>query len=372
MTTAPSSPARIIFAGGGTGGTVGPGIAIAERLLDLEPSLKILFVCSDRDVDRRLLDPGGWSCCPTSARSPSFHPQAALRFARGWIATRRQVRELLADPIRTRVVALGGFVAPPVVREAVHRGVPVDLLNLDRVAGRANRWIARRADRVLTAVPTELPNSLPPTGVPLRRCVLPEGSAESCRVSLGLKPDRPTLLVTGASQGARSIDWFLRDLVPRHPEWFDGWQILHLASEESVPLLEEEYSVSGIHAVVLPFLDRMGAAWGAADLAITRGGASSIAEVAASRTPAIVLPYPWHEDEHQLRNATELERTGGIVVRRDPAKGIAAITALESRLAILLRSADERAKMKASFPTVGADAAAVVARMLLQPSETSN
>ena len=370
--TMSSTPSRVIFAGGGTGGTVGPGIAIAERLLDLEPALKILFVCSDRAVDRRLLDPGGWSCCPTPACSPSAKPQAAFRFASGWVRTRRLVREILADPSRTRVVALGGFVAPPVVREAVHRGVPVDLLNLDRVAGRANQWIAKRAERILTAVPTELPGALPPTGMPLRRCVLPEGSAETCRLSLGLDPDRPTLLITGASQGARSIDQFLLHLLPRHSDWFDGWQILHLASEDSTALLEEEYSVSGIHAVVLPFLDRMGAAWGAADLAITRGGASSIAELTASRTPSIVLPYPWHEDNHQLRNATELEQAGAIVIRRDPAKGLAAITALESSLAILLRTPDARAKMKASFPTVDDDAAAILARVILQPFEPSS
>jgi UDP-N-acetylglucosamine--N-acetylmuramyl-(pentapeptide) pyrophosphoryl-undecaprenol N-acetylglucosamine transferase len=372
MTDAPSIPARVIFVGGGTGGTVGPGIAIAERLLDLEPALKVLFICSDRSVDRRLLDPGGWSCVPTSARSPGVRPLPAFRFARGWIETRRQVRDILADPIRSRVVALGGYVAPPAVREAVHRGVPVDLLNLDRVAGRANQWIAKRADRILTAVPTNLPGSLPPVGVPLRRSVLPEGSPESSRVSLGLKPDRPTLLITGASQGAASIDRFLLDLIPRHVEWFDGWQVLHLASDDSVPPLEIEYSTSGIHAVVLPFLDRMGAAWAAADLAITRGGASSLAEVSASRTPSIVLPYPWHEDEHQLQNAAELEKSGAVVIRRDPAKGVAALTALESRLAILLRSADERARMKASFPPSGEDAAEVLARMILQPAPATN
>ena len=370
--TLPASPRRIIFAGGGTGGTVGPGIAIAERLLDMEPSLKILFFCSNRSVDRRLLDPGGWSCIPTTARSPAFHPRAAFGFARGWIETRRKVRTILAEPIPSRVVALGGFVAPPVVREAVQRGVPVDLLNLDRVAGRANQWIAKRSNRILTAVPTDLPGSQLPTGVPLRRSVLPQGTAESCRLSLGLHPDRPTLLVTGASQGAQSIDRLLLGLIPRHGEWFDGWQVLHLASEDSVPLLTNEYAVGGINAVVLPFLDQMGAAWGAADLAITRGGASSLAEVAASRTPSIVVPYPWHEDEHQLENAKELEQAGAVVILRDPAKGIAALTALESRLAILLRTPDLRAKMQASFPVMEGDAASVVAQMLRHPSEPSN
>ena len=365
MSNSTPVPDRIVFAGGGTGGTVGPGIAIAERLVEIAPSVEIVFLCSDRPVDRRLLEPGGWAhqCMP--ARSPGVRPGAAIRFLRGWHGTRRIARRVLDPVTGCRVVALGGFVAPPVVREANRRGVPVDLLNLDAVAGRANRWIAHRATRAFTAVPSDLPGVGDAIGVPLRRAVLADGPASTHREAVGLQPDLPTLLVTGASQGALSIDRMMVELAIRHRDWFAGWQVLHLAGPDMVDALDRAYSESTIPAVVRPFLERMGDAWGAADLAITRGGASSIAEVAASRTPAIVIPYPWHEDQHQAKNAATLAKAGAVVVRTDPVRGPAATPPLESSLAGLLKSGAERARMFEAFDPAPEDAAAGFARMLI-------
>lgn len=365
MSVSTPVPPRIVFAGGGTGGTVGPGIAIAERLAEIAPSIEVVFLCSDRAVDGRLLGPGGWDHRPTPARSPGIRPGTAIRFFRGWYATRRIARSVLDPAEDCRVVALGGFVAPPVVREAVHRGVPVDLLNLDAVAGRANRWIARRATRRFTAVPSDLPDVGDAIGVPLRRAVIAEGPASRHREALGLRSDRSTLLITGASQGAASIDRMMGDLAVRHPEWFEDWQILHLAGPDMVDTLVRTYEESGIPAVVRPFLERMGDAWGAADLAITRGGASSIAEVVASRTPAIVIPYPWHEDQHQARNAESLAKVGAVLVRTDPIRSPAATPPLETSLLTLLRSSAQRDRMHAAFGPVAEDAAMVFARLLL-------
>ncbi|MCP4834972.1 MAG: UDP-N-acetylglucosamine--N-acetylmuramyl-(pentapeptide) pyrophosphoryl-undecaprenol N-acetylglucosamine transferase [Phycisphaera sp.] len=359
-------PERIVFAGGGTGGTVGPGIAIAERLAEMASSIEVVFLCSDRPVDRRLLEPGGWDHRPTPARSPGVRPGTAIRFLHGWHATRRIARTVLDPAAGCRVVALGGFVAPPVVREAVRRGVPVDLLNLDAVAGRANRWIARRATRRFTAVPSDLPDAGDAIGVPLRRAVLAEGPASRHREALGLRPDLLTLLVTGASQGAASIDRMMSDLAIRREDWFAGWQILHLAGSDRVEHLVRTYSESGIPAVVRPFLERMGDAWGAADLAITRGGASSIAEVAASRTPAIVIPYPWHEDQHQAKNAEGLARIGAVLVHTDPTRNPAATPPLESSLRTLLQSNEERARMFSAFGPMPEDAASGFARTLIE------
>lgn len=359
-------PDRIIFAGGGTGGTVSPGIAIAERLAEIAPSTQVVFLCSDRPVDRRLLGPGGWDHRPTPARSPGVRLGPAIRFLRGWYATRRIAGTVLDPAAGCRVVALGGFVAPPVVQEAVRRGVPVDLLNLDAVAGRANRWIARRAERRFTAVPSDLPEVGEAIGVPLRRAVLADGPASRHREALGLRPDLSTLLITGASQGAASIDRMMNDLATRHQDWFDGWQILHLAGPDLSETLARTYAECDIPAIVRPFLDRMGDAWGAADLAVTRGGASSIAEVAASRTPAIVIPYPWHEDQHQAKNAEGLAKLGAVLIRMDPVHSPSARSPLESSLLTLLKSAEDRARMSGAFGAASEDAATRVARTLIE------
>jgi UDP-N-acetylglucosamine--N-acetylmuramyl-(pentapeptide) pyrophosphoryl-undecaprenol N-acetylglucosamine transferase len=360
----PGGPARVVFAGGGTGGTVGPGVAIAERLRDLDPSLEIRFLVSDRPVDRLLLDPGEWPFDPTPARSPSVRPAAAWRFVRGWRGTRRIAASRFGDADRCRVVALGGFVAPPVVAEAVRRGVPVDLLNLDAVAGRANRWIAARAARVFTAVETDLDLAAAPVGVPLRRAVLATASPDVARRGLGLAPDRRTLLVTGASQGARSIDRFMLDLLGDRPAMFDGWQVVHLAGGD-IDRISRAYADAGVAATVLPFLDTMGMAWSAADLAISRGGASSVAEIAASITPAIILPYPWHKDRHQARNAAPLEACGAVVVLDDPVSGDDAVARLRTTLGDLLAEPVRLDAMQSAFPTPPEDPAARLAQAIL-------
>lgn len=357
-------PGLVVFAGGGTGGTVGPGVAIAERLRDRRPDLDIRFLVSDRAVDRLLLDPDGWPCRPTPARSPSIRPAAAVRFVRGWWSTRRIAAATWRSAERPRVVALGGFVAPPVVAAAVRDRVPVDLLNLDAVAGRANRWIAARATRVLTAVPTDLPGAGEPVGVPLRRAVLATETPAAARTSLGLDPDRPTLLVTGASQGARSIDRFMVDLLETRAAILAGWQVVHLAGGE-VDRLEAAYASAGVPATVRPFLESMGLAWSAADLAISRGGASSIAEIAASRTPAIVLPYPWHADRHQARNAAALESRGAVAVLDDPVLGDDAGVCLASTLDALLADRTRVDSMRDAFPDTPPDAAARIADAIL-------
>lgn len=361
-----SQPSTIVFAGGGTGGTVGPGIAIAERMRERRPDLVIRFLVSDRAVDRRLLDPGGWDARSTPARSPAMRPMAAIRFLRAWRATRRLAASCLGESDRPRVVALGGFVAPPVVAAATGLGVPVDLLNLDAVAGRANRWIAARATRCFSSVPTDLPEVGDPIGVPLRRAVRAIESPAVARAGLGLDPDRRTLLVTGASQGARSIDRFMLGLLERTPAVLAGWQVVHLAGEE-VEQLSDAYGVAGVRATVRPFLETMGLAWSAADLAISRGGASSVAEIAASRTPSIVLPYPWHKDRHQARNAAALEATGAVLVLDDPVVGTDAAEALSNALRRILGDERTLASMREAFPPAPADAASRLADAILDP-----
>ena len=356
----------VLFAGGGTGGTVGPGVAIAERLLERRPELNIRFLCSDRPVDRRLLDPDGWVSTTTPARSPSIRPRAALAFLQGWLGTRRVTGRMLGELSgRSRVIALGGFVAPPVVAEAVRRRCPVDLVNLDAVAGRANRWVGRRATRVFTAVPTDLPHDGSPVGVPLRRAAMASEGPGEARHALGLDPDRRTLLVTGASQGARSLDRFLLDDIGRADAVWNGWQVLHLASGE-VDAIEAAYQDAGIPAVVRPFLDHMGLAWAAADLAISRGGASSVAEIAASRTPAIIIPYPWHADRHQARNAASLEACGAVEIRDDPVLGGEAAEGLVKTLHAWLADPEEIERRRGAFPGSPVDSADVLAAAILE------
>ena len=154
-------------------------------------------------------------------------------------------------------------------------------------------------------------------------------------------------------------------LLAERPEVLDGWQVVHLAGGE-VESLHRAYADAGVAATVRPFLDEMGLAWSAADLAISRGGASSVAEIAASRTPAIILPYPWHADRHQARNAAALEAAGAVMVLDDPVGGETASDSLRSALGTLLAEPSRLAAMKAAFPPTPEDAADTLARAILE------
>ena len=171
------------------------------------------------------------------------------------------------------VLALGGFVAASVMPGIVRarRSGKVDgfngrvvLLNLDRVPGKANRQIARKADVVLTAVDTVRPGfASMTTGLPIRSAAMASEAPSQCRSRLGLEPDRTTLLVTGASQGASSLNRLMLRLVRSHTKELQSLQIIHLGGQHSRDELQKAYDSAGIHAVVEPFIHEMGLAWGA-------------------------------------------------------------------------------------------------------------
>lgn len=304
----------IVFAGGGTGGHISPGLAIAERLHEIAPGTSCVFLCSDRDVDAMMLTEAGASFTPVPAMVPSIRPVAAIRFA----LRHRKCVQLASQSLRrvkaTQVVSLGGFVTAPVVAAARREGIPVTLVNLDVVPGRANRWIARHASRLWTAVPTA--EDWRVVGFPVRQGAIAVSDAVACRERLGLAASRPTLLVTGASQGAGTINEVMPLLRSLHPEWFDGWQILHLAGPGRDATVRQSYGdASAVH--VIPFVHRMGDVWGAADLAISRSGASSVAEAMINRVPTVFLPYPYHADQHQRLNALPWVERGAAWLMED-------------------------------------------------------
>ncbi len=329
----------VVFAGGGSGGHLSPGLAIAERLQSLNPEIRCRFYCSDREIDRTMLEGAGADFLPIPAAPLGLRPAGLVRFLRGLNRGTRVAGESLSADQASLVLALGGFVSAPVVRAARKKGVPSMLLNLDAVPGRANQWVARQCDDVLTALPLQqgmsLANLSGRTDFPIRRIALAPGDALSCRERLGMATNRPTLLVTGASQGASSLNRFMRAFIQSHPEDLEGWQVLHLSGEREKSFLEQTYASAGIQATVIDFLEHIGLAWGAADLAISRAGANSVAEVAANHVPAIFVPYPWHKDLHQRFNAESLVNEGAACLVQDaidPTANLASLGALLQRL----------------------------------------
>lgn len=372
---------HVFFAGGGTGGHIFPALAIAEELTDMaagsgqadEPrELRCTVLCSQRPIDAGILSRRHVPHEALPARPPGWQPGAAWRFATGWVASVRRVRAMLAAARSVgavvKLVALGGFVAPPAVRAAVLEHVPVMLVNLDAVPGRANRWIARRAQHVVTTAEVGIPTwqRIHPI---VRREAVAAGDAGMCRRALGLDPFRRTLLVTGASQGARSINRLMVRLLDEQRPVFAGWQVIHQTGAGDQEEAALAYARADVPAHVVPFLDRMGLAWGSADVALCRAGAGTVAEAWANRIPAVFLPYPYHRDRHQRFNAQPLVSAGGAVVVEDCVDDARNAANAGLVLTTLLGDPDRLAAMQAAMRSLPpADGARRVAELLLAAS----
>lgn len=347
----------LVFAGGGTGGHLFPALAIMEAAGE-----DALFLCSDRPLDAQILTREGVRFRPIKARPISSKPVAMAKLVLGWGGAVRTARRAIREMEAPIVVAMGGYVAAPVVQAARAERVPVLLVNLDAVPGKANRWVARRATRVVTAAPVERFDweRIPP----IVRASAVGDDMRASRGAFGLDPDTNTLLVCGGSQGARSINLFMAAFVDHHTDLFADWQVIHQCGEKDEADVRFAYEASSVRAVVRPFIDPMGPAWGAATLAVSRAGAGSVAEAWANHVPTIFMPYPHHRDQHQRKNAEALGEGCVIVRDRIVPQGNLGGEAGE-RLKALMSDEGGRGRMRSALERLGpTDGAARVASAL--------
>ena len=358
------TPRTILFAGGGTGGHIFPNLAVLERLREaMGDDVAGHFLVSDRAIDANILDAAGEPYTPLPARPFAKRPAALWRCVRDYRRSVQQVAELIERTGAEAMVGTGGFVTAPALHAAHRLDLPAALVNLDAVPGLASRWGARYASELFTVYPSdELPHAQT-VGLPLRRAALATESAEAARAAFGLDPDTPTLLVTAGSQGAASINQTLIALCER-PDVRDalaGWQVLHLTGAGQRDDVAAAYAAAGVPAVVLEFCQRMGLAWSAASVALSRAGAGSVAEAWAGRVPTLFLPYPHHRDQHQRLNAEPMVERGGAALWPDAADGARNAAALAAPIAALLTDADRRAAMREALGQGPVDGAEVVA-----------
>jgi len=311
----------IWLGGGGTGGHIFPNVAAIERLRERGVDARPTYLVSNRPHDLEFLkseQERGGKAHAVAARPLSGRPWTWPGFA---AALHRATRQLVALGRAERpaaAVVTGGYISAPVVGACRRLGVPVLLMNLDAVPGKANRLMAGQASDVFAAYPCDL-NSAQVVGMPLRRGVVSDADQAAARRSLGLDTEQRTLLVTGASQGAQSINRMMATLCadPQHAGWLRELQVYHLTGAKDKREVTQAYDSAGVRAVVRAFEPDMGKAWAAADLAVSRAGAGSVAEAWVNRVPCLFLPYPFHKDEHQKFNAQPVVDLGGAVLERD-------------------------------------------------------
>lgn len=359
----------IVLAGGGTGGHLSPGLAVAERLHSMAADTEVVFACSSRAIDRTMLEAAGARFHPIPAAPFRPTPSGIMRMIRENHRGTRSSSDLIKEVGAGVVLAMGGYVSVPVVRAAIRNRLPIVLLNLDALPGRANCWVARHASAICTAVPLSSHRSLgtpEQVGFPLRRTALAAMDQLGCRERLDLDPSLNTLLVTGASQGASSLNALMQSIVEETPLALSGWQVIHLSGPKDEASLRAAYRKAGVPAHVTSFLGQMGLAWGAADLALSRAGANSVAEASANNVPTLFVPYPHDRKVHQQYNAEPLVRLGGAAIATDAVDVRLNRTSIGVPLIDLLTDPARRSAMRSVLearPDV--DGAAEIARLLL-------
>jgi UDP-N-acetylglucosamine--N-acetylmuramyl-(pentapeptide) pyrophosphoryl-undecaprenol N-acetylglucosamine transferase len=303
---------RVLLAGGGTAGHTSPLIATADALRRLAPEVEITCLGTPRGLETRVVPEAGYPLelippvpLPRRPNADLFKVPSRLRGA---------VKETLAIFDRVRpdvVVGYGGYVSMPAYLAARRRHLPLVIHEQNTLPGLANKVGARIAARVAVSFPdTRLPRA-EYVGLPIRRMISQldrAGLRAEGRAQFGLDHDRPTLLVTGGSQGARRLNQSVSGASRALGD--AGVQVLHVVG----PKGEATPEPTDVPYVVVPYVDRMDHAYAAADLVICRSGASSLTEAAAVGLPAVFVPLPIGNGEQELNAHTVVDVGGGLMV----------------------------------------------------------
>lgn len=337
------STSTYIFAGGGSGGHLFPGIAVARELLKRQPDTGVLFVGSDRDVERRILATEQFEHVALPSASTVELTRHPFEFARrNWNAF-REAQRLIASRTPRAVIGLGGFASVPMVMAAQRAGLPTLLLEQNATPGRATRWLAGHARRVCLSFEesaAQLPRGARSivTGNPIRADIA--AMAHTRRSKGGAAK---TLLILGGSQGAQSVNAAVTGACETLAAGLRDWRVVHQTGAGHDIAVRERYAERSLSAVVQPFITDMAAAYAESDLVVSRAGATTLAELACAGLPAVLIPYPHAARDHQQHNADAFVRNGAAMCVTQQAA--TETTALIAALRSLLSDGERRDRM---------------------------
>jgi UDP-N-acetylglucosamine--N-acetylmuramyl-(pentapeptide) pyrophosphoryl-undecaprenol N-acetylglucosamine transferase len=314
---------KALLAGGGSAGHIEPALALADALRRIDPGAEITCLGTERGLETRLIPLRGYplELIPAVPMPRSVTPK--LLTVPGRLAGAVNAAAAALDRTGAQVlIGFGGYVATPAYLAARRRRVPIIVHEANPKPGLANRLGARFTTHVFTGHPdTQLRNGIY-IGIPIRREIAELdrlGLGDKARAHFGLRPDLPVLLVTGGSQGARSINTavfgaagWLRDA---------GVQVLHIIGPRNghdAPVTKKGAGeAGGVPYVASPFIDRMDLAYAAADFALCRAGAMTCAELTAVGLPAAYVPLPIGNGEQRLNALPVVQHGGGMLVADD-------------------------------------------------------
>ena len=308
----------VLFAGGGTGGHLMPGLSVAENLRNRFPDTRAVFVGTSKRMEKEIVTKHRfefYSLPCLSWKGPAFDaPKWMVRSVGGLVGALKLVQQIQPDI----VVGLGGHAALAPSLAGVLSNIPLALLEQNAVPGKVNRWLSwwSREIYVPWAGLDEVfyyPDRVHVTGNPVRQG-MEQPHKRRLATQFGLSPRKRTLLVTGGSQGAQFINRTAvaaLDKLSAESSWL---QILHAAGEAGYEEVRAAYEKCAIRSAVYPFIDDMATAYALCDLTICRAGGTTLAELTAQGVPAVLIPLPSAANNHQRRNADQLARHGAAII----------------------------------------------------------
>ncbi len=314
---------KVVIAGGGTGGHLYPGIAIAQEVLR-EAGGEVIFIGTKQGIEAKVLPRLGLPVrfiAVGKLKGMKFSAilRTVITLPRSVVQGLKLLREIRPDV----VVGVGGYSSGPVALAALGLRIPLVIVEPNSYAGLANRKLGRLADKIILSFPGTAAQRFFPSGKmelvgPLVRKGINEGDRGKAFAAFGLDPGRYTVFVMGGSGGAHAINMtmkqaavYLRDM--------KQLQILHQTGEKDVADVTAAYREAGVKAMVMPYIHDMAGAYAVADLVVSRSGATTVAELAVCGKRSVLIPFPYAADNHQEHNARAMVDRGAadLVVQKD-------------------------------------------------------
>jgi UDP-N-acetylglucosamine--N-acetylmuramyl-(pentapeptide) pyrophosphoryl-undecaprenol N-acetylglucosamine transferase len=304
---------KLIIAGGGTGGHLFPGIAVAEEFLSRDPSNQVLFVGTERGIEARAVPAAGYrleliSAAGIRGKNPFSQIKGAAMMLYGYAQSRKILKSFRPDI----VLGVGGYASLPMVLAARGMQIPRFIHEQNAIPGQTNRLLARFANQVFITLEESASyfpkDSTMLTGNPLRRQILNMAGNDSITAAKDDVRDADNfhLFIFGGSQGAHAINAAMIAALPLLKKNRSKMVITHQTGEKDLAEVTAAYRAAGVEASVKAFISNMAAEYAKTNLIICRAGATTIAETTACGKACLFIPFPHAVDDHQRRNAEAL------------------------------------------------------------------
>jgi UDP-N-acetylglucosamine--N-acetylmuramyl-(pentapeptide) pyrophosphoryl-undecaprenol N-acetylglucosamine transferase len=303
---------RLVIAGGGTGGHLFPGIAVAQEFADRDKHNRVLFINAGRSLEKRVLSELGWPSQTIAiegikGRGRWHQLAAAAKIPKAIWQSRRMLKQFAADA----VLGVGGYSAGPVVFAARRSGIATALHEQNQLPGVTNRILGRMVDRIYLSFAESSDcfagAAVKITGNPVRDEII--ALAEKSKRRSEASDPHFHILVIGGSQGAHAINMAMVEALPLLTQG-RSVRITHQTGDRDFDRVKRAYDQVQMSAVVQPFFTDMAAQYRRADLIVCRAGATTVAEITVIGKAALFIPFPYAADDHQTRNAQALVGAG--------------------------------------------------------------